>query len=270
MKKILFILLIFFLTIGAVSAGNNTTEIEHPTSYQSDLETVTALESGDSNISFSNGYKGYCIEWGEHSAEENETFYVDDTSKIINKQTHEDVSNYLKVMFLFFYNKTQENPIATQHMIWKFTDNKQFSKFDRNWYNDIVIVGNVIQVPDYGTVPLNSTHQMVFEFKTFVAKINEYQNYFGYKFYIEKISSNESIQINNSTVNNNTTLLLNISLNETDIQFNTTSDIKKEKKIVLSTSSILKKHITGAPLKWFFGWIVILLIIILLCYRKED
>lgn len=257
MKKLIFILLIFFLTMGIASAGNNTTAIDHPTVHVEDSQTVTALESGDSNISFSDGYKGYCVEWGEHSAEAGEKFYV-----------HDEIDNNIKTFFVYFYPESQRDVIATQHMIWKFTDNKQFSKFDRNWYNDIVIVGNVIQVPDYGTVPLNSTHQMVFEFKTFVAKINEYQNYFGYKFYIEKISSNESIQINNSTVNNNTTLLLNISLNETDIQFNTTSDIKKEKKIVLSTSSILKKHITGAPLKSVFGWIVILLIIILLCYRK--
>lgn len=98
------------------------------------------------------------MEWGEHSAEENETFYVDDTSKIINKETHEDVSNYIKTMFLFFYNETQKNPIATQHMIWKFTDNKQFSRFNNTWYEQIVLQAEKTRIPDSGTIPINSTH----------------------------------------------------------------------------------------------------------------
>lgn len=269
MKKILFILLILLISIPIVSAGNNTTEVTNPTTFHSDLDTVTALESGDSNISFSDGYKGYCVEWGEHSAEENETFYVDDTSRIINKETHKDVSNYIKTMFLFFYNETQKNPIATQHMIWKFTDNKQFSQFNNTWYEQIVLQAEKTRIPDSGTISINSTHQMVFEFRAFLSEINEYQNYFGYKFYIQEIKYNSTVQINNSTTNNNITLSSNICFNQTDIQFNEVTIKEKEKRATQSISTPLIKHICGINIGWLFGWIVILLILILLFYKKN-
>ena len=137
MKKLLLLFLIL-LTISAVSAGNNTTDIPNPTHHIENTDTVIALESGDSNISFSDDYRGYCIEWGEHSAEAGERFYIADASNAINKQTHDDVSNYLKVFFTYFYDESQKDVIATQHMIWKFTDNKQFSRFNQTLYNQII------------------------------------------------------------------------------------------------------------------------------------
>ena len=57
--------------VNSIAAGNNTTVVDNPTAaYIVSNETVVTLEDGDSNIQFSDGYKGYCIEWGEHSAEE--------------------------------------------------------------------------------------------------------------------------------------------------------------------------------------------------------
>ena len=45
-KKFIALLIFFFLILlTAVSAGNNTTEITNPTTFHSDLDTVTALES---------------------------------------------------------------------------------------------------------------------------------------------------------------------------------------------------------------------------------
>lgn len=263
-NKLLIALLILFISIGVVSAGNNTTSIDNPTTVYSDSnQTITALENGDSNISFSNGFKGYCVEWGEHSAEENETFYVEDTSKIINKETHKDVSNYLKTMFLFFYDRTQENPIATQHMIWKFTDNKEFSRFDKNWYNNIVYIADRVEIPDTCTIKINETHEMVFEFRCFVAKINEYQNYFGYKFFIKEISS----QIINSTINNLTTNSTTIDFNDTNVQYNETYIIKNKEKATQSIS--LAKNITGFKFDWMIFCIIILVIACLVTYRED-
>ena len=240
--------------------------MDNPTTvYIASNQTVTALESGDSNISFSDGYKGYCIEWGEHSAEENESFYVADSSKAVNKITDEDVSNDLKIMFLFFYNKTQENPIVTQHMIWKFTNGKEFSKFDKEWYNEIIELSNQYKIPDYGTIRLNDTHEFVFDFKVFIAKYLEYQNYFGYKFYVRQIDVNESSQIINSTINNLTTNLTTNLFNEESIQYNGTYVIKIDKDI---KQSILSKHKTGVQINWIFLCIMVLLIAICFSYNK--
>lgn len=267
MRKKIFIISMFFifiLMVNSIAAGNNTAVVDNPTAaYIVSNETVVALEDGDSNIQFSDDYKGYCIEWGEHSAEENETFYIEDTSKIINKETHKDVSNYLKTMFLFFYDRTQEDPIATQHMIWKFTDNKEFSRFDENWYNNIVYIADKVKIPDTCTIKINETHEMVFEFRCFVAKINEYQNYFGYKFFVREISS----QIINSTINNLTTNSTTIDFNDTNIQYNETYIIKDKEKAIQSTS--LAKNITGFKFDWMIFCIIILVIACFVTYRED-
>lgn len=270
MKQKIFIIIIFFtfmLMVNSIAAGNNTVVVDNPTTaYIVSNETVVALENGDSNITFSDGYKGYCIEWGEHSAEENETFYIVDSSNAINKMTNEDVSNNLKIMFLFFYNKTQENPIVTQHMIWKFTDNKQFSKFDKQWYSDIIELSNKYKIPDSGTIKINNTHKVIFDFKVFVAKYLEYQNYFAYRFIVHQIDMNESNQIINSTMNNLTTNLTTDLFSEGNIQYNGTYIIKIEKEIKQST---LSKYKTGINTNWMFFCIIILLIVTYFSYNKS-
>ena len=76
-----FLFLLLFDLVNFISTENNTTEIEYPTNYVSYGEIIEAIESGDSNISFENGYKGYCAEWSEHSAEEGQSFYIEPTKK---------------------------------------------------------------------------------------------------------------------------------------------------------------------------------------------
>jgi len=217
-KKSLIILIILIALCGVVYAGNNTEPILNPTMYLSDGDTIQALEGGDSNLSFSEGYKGYCAEWGEHSAEEGQEFVLENTDKIDN-------SNYLKAMFLFFYNQTQKDVYATQHMIWKFTDEKQFSRFNQTWYNQIVETGDKYTIPDSGKIKLNDTHQFSFDFKALIPFVNEFQTFFGYQFLIEEIPNNSTIEINNSTTNNSTTLLPNYQNNNTYIEYNETYDI---------------------------------------------
>lgn len=181
-KKIFVGLIILLTCCGFVFAENNTGIIE-------------SLESGDSNISFADGFKGYCAEWGEHSAEEGQEFLVEDTSIMNN-------SNYLKTMFVFFYNQTQKDVYATQHMIWKFTDNKQFSRFNQTWYNQIVGMGDKYTIPDSMRIPVNDTHQWGFDFRMFVPFDSSFQNFFGYRFILEDIPKNPSVDVNNSTLNN--------------------------------------------------------------------
>lgn len=253
-KKIIFLLLLlFFLSLTTVSAGNNTTTIEHPTDYYSiNNNTVTALEEGDSNISFSDGYKGYCIEWGEHSAEKGDIFYVESTNVIKN-------SKYLKAMFLFFYPQTQKDVIATQHMIWKFTDDKQFSRFNQTWYEQIYEAGDKCTIPDNFIMKINDTHEFGFSFKVFVAEINEYQNYFGYKFFIREIQPDTIININNSTINNSTTLLPNTQNNDMTNQYYNNITISNKNNINTYTSNLLK---TGNNIYIIFVIILILIYIL--------
>lgn len=266
-KKIL-ILIILLFSISAVAAGNNTTTIDHPTVHIEEAETVTALESGDSNISFSDGYKGYCIEWGEHSAEENDTFYVEKTFKIYNKETHEDVSNHIKVFFTYFYPESQKDKIVTQHIIWKFTDNKEFSQFRANkeLYYKILNKSAKVQVPDFGTYKINKTHSLFFDFKVFVSQYEEFQNYFGYKLFTFEHDN----QINNSTINNNTTIIPQLYNNNTNFTFNEFIVDDKNNSTDTSTSNykkiVISSHETGININWLVACIVFLIIIILLLY----
>ena len=253
MKKLIFILLIFFLTMGIASAGNNTTTIDHPTVHTEDTQTVTALESGDSNISFSDGYKGYCIEWGEHSAEAGEKFYV-----------HDEVDNNIKTFFVYFYPESQRDVVATQHMIWKFTDNKEFSKFNKTLYNQIIAKSSTIQVPNEGSIPFGDNQKMVFSFKTFVSEFEEYQNYFGYRIFFENITND---LIENST-NNSTTLTVELENYTYDISFNDTYIIEDENDGSTSTLNyekiVVSSHETGG--RFWFGIAMILLLMIILLY----
>lgn len=259
MKKLLLLLLIF-LTLSAVSAGNNTTDIPNPTYHIENTSTVIALESGDSNISFSDNYKGYCIEWGEHSAEKNDAFYVDDF-KIINKITGEDVSNHIKTFFVYFYENATKNPVVTQHIIWKFTNNKEFSQFRANkeLYYAILDKSSTIIVPNTGVLKINDTIEMVYDFRVFKARFLEYQDYLGFNIFFRNITNN------NTTYNNtNTTLFNNTIMNITySSKYNVIETINKEKLIQKKENNnnyISNMHNTGHGL-WLFVLILILLII---------
>lgn len=247
MNKLLFIFFIFFVSIGIVSAGNNTTIVNNPTFHTEDADTVIALESGDSNISFSNNYKGYCIEWGEHSAEAGNSFYVHDN----------DVNNNIKVFFVYFYKESQKDTIATQHMIWKFTDNKEFSRFNQSLYNQIINKARTVQVPNEGTLKINNTTEMVYSFKNFISPIEEYQNYFGYRIFFRNIS----YQINNSTVNNITLLIPQVQNYTSNYAFNQTSTNKSNNLSTTSTSSY-KKIVISSRQTGIKFWILIFTILL--------
>lgn len=244
---ILIIIFIFFFSLDCVVSGNNTQVVDNPTSiYVNSNQTVIALEDGDSNISFSDDYIGYCIEWGEHSAVKNDEYYVVNSSNAVNKRTGEDVSNYLKIIFLFFYNRTQEYPIHTQHMIWKFTDDKEFSRFDKNWYDEIVDLSNKYKINDYGTIPLNDTHELVYNFNVLMSQFSEYQNYFAYKYYIRKIITDNGTVINNETINNSTNNLIQNTNNNTTKQ-NNGKEYDKDRKET-NSYTLNDKYICGNPI----------------------
>lgn len=234
--KLLLIFAILAITISPVMAGNNTTVVDNPTQYISDEPMTEALESGDSNISFSDGYKGYCIEWGEHSAEKGDKFYIHDG----------DVDNNIKTFFVYFYEESQRDVIATQHMIWKFTDDKQFSRFNQTLYEKIIEKSATVKVPNDGVLKINDTTEMVYSFRNFISTINEYQNYFAYKIYFQNITLQNNLTQNSTgneseSTSQNTTNQTNIKENLT--QNHTNASFKKTRFAKVSGS-----HATGNPL----------------------
>ena len=250
--KLLLIFAILAITISPVMAGNNTTDVDNPTQYLSDEPMTEALESGDSNISFSDGYKGYCIEWGEHSAEKGDKFYIYD----------EDVDNNIKTFFVYFYEESQRDVIATQHMIWKFTDDKQFSRFNQTLYEKIIEKSATVKVPNDGVLKINDTTEMVYSFRNFISNINEYQNYFAYKIYFRNITLQNNLTQNSTgngseSTSQNTTNQTNIKENLT--QNHTNASFKKTRFTKVSGS-----HDTGNPL------VLLLLSLAVMVFKRRN
>ena len=101
MKKTIITFLIILLTmtsgLNIVSAENeadNNTVTSIQTSEEEKLkikneedrtgDIVRASENGNYNISFDDGYNGYCINYGDHEASEGHKFTVQDTSEAVN------------------------------------------------------------------------------------------------------------------------------------------------------------------------------------------
>ena len=86
-------MIIFAVTtcMNFVSAENETNIFKSSESE----EEVLAREDGHVNITFDNGYNGYCINYGEHEAKTGQEYSVQDTTYATNKNSGESVGNYL-------------------------------------------------------------------------------------------------------------------------------------------------------------------------------
>lgn len=156
-------------------------------------QEITASEDGHFDIAFSDGYKGFCICYGELEAALNDGFTVDNMSLVVNHDTNENVSQYLKCLFTEefdrFFTYDAENGVQTkdrislQYYIWHFTDS--FS----NWRVDTQVADSVraaaanANIPDHGyTMKINDTTLAVFDFHALKAHNGEtYQDFWAYK-----------------------------------------------------------------------------------------
>ena len=59
-------------------------------------------------------------------------------------------------------------------MIWKFTNNKQFSRFNQTLYEQIIAKSNTTQVSNEGSLIMNNHKTMFFSFKNFISQLDQY------------------------------------------------------------------------------------------------
>ena len=150
-------------------------------------------------------------------------------------------------------------------MIWKFTDGKEFSKFNKTLYNQIITKSATVQVPNQGTIKIDNKTEMVFSFKMFISEFEEYQNYFGYKIFFRNISDNSSMQINNSMINNSSSYLDKYQNNESILTEYDTIMIKDNIHSRTSTSNYKKivkfpnQHVTGNSLRLLVAAMIIII-----------
>ena len=168
-------------------------------------EKVKALENGYRNISFDDGYNGYCVNYNLQSTSRGETFIVENTSSITSSKYGESVGNYLKILFVDHYNYTMNPTTDLSQVIWTFTD------YDyKNSNNEIVkaileSAANGRIIPDHGAVAkINATTEALFDFESLNSQYYRTQNFFGYKITYRTIEINED-EVLESTPENNTT-----------------------------------------------------------------
>ena len=200
-----------------IAAAQNETEMMIANTEEEQVgrtgEKSLALENGNLNISFEDGYNGYCINYGKHEAKVGDSFIVKDTTFAVNSNSGQSVGNYLKVYFVDYYDHTLKNEIVTQHTIWHFTDDFNGWRLDYDLIDSIKATASTKTIPDYGAVKkINNTTEAIFDFKVFKSENFENQNFFGYKITYRNIideilKDNETIQdktdgLKNSTPNN--------------------------------------------------------------------
>ena len=191
--------------------------------YNQDDEVYTT-NGGIRNISFNNGYNGYCINMSLHSASANQRFSLANTSVIYNKQHNVYVGEYLKILFYNYWDTVNSDKSSTSNAIWRFTD-EIFIPYTSSDYDGPIVsslVKNVIndynsgfRVADHGAVKkLNNTTEMVFDFQTFLSPDETIQSYFGYKVSLRDIIDNSTT--NNTNNNNNTNSNISNNTNNTN------------------------------------------------------
>lgn len=214
-------MIIFAVTtcMNFVSAENETNIFKSSESE----EEVLAREDGHVNITFDNGYNGYCINYGEHEAKTGQEYSVKDTTYATNKNSGESVGNYLKVYFVDYYDDAMRNDIVTQHTIWHFTDDFNGWRIDPILIENIKSTASTKTIPDNGAVrQINNTTEAVFDFQVLSSDKSDHQNFFAYKITYRDIVREI---IDNATSSNSTA---SENQNITNATENTTSTDKHE------------------------------------------
>ena len=163
------------------SNGNESLRISESESEKNRTgEEVRATQRGNYNITFDDGYNGYCINLGDAAAEYNDLFTVQDTSLAVNHKTGESVGNYIKTFFVEFYDIAVKDRYKTQEIIWAFTDDFRF--YDQDLLNEIKEKSVEKIIPDHGAVKrINNTTEAIFDFEVLDSQKQSSQNFFGYR-----------------------------------------------------------------------------------------
>ena len=280
------------------SEDNQNSQEQRNSSENRIGEEVKALESGYRNVSFDDGYNGYCVNHNLQSTSRGEKFTVENTTNIISSRYGESVGNYLKILFVDHYDYTMNPTTDLSQVIWTFTD------YDyKNSTNAIIkaileSAANGRIIPDHGAVAkINNTTEAIFDFELLNSQYGRTQNFFGYKINYRTIEIPEdeplgSTPENNTEIENVTTPENNteeIPQNNTTIENVTTPENnetkeKPENKTIISknneneTPTInqnqikennLLKYATGNELSIIGILILILGFIILIKYSRD-
>lgn len=311
--RILTILTIFLIvssTLNAVSANisdENSTEIastktDRITESEETKRTekrVIATSEGYQNITFDDGYNGYCANKYLKDADIGDEFIVQDTSKLVNPNYNESVGNYLKILFVDHYDYVMTNQLTATLAVWEFTDNP----YKTDSYLEIIPAilteaQNGRTIPDHGEIKkINNTTEAIFDFECLQSTDDETQNFFGYKIthreilteimnstgMMENVVPNETQENNTTTTNNETQENNKTTENKTENNITPSNNADNpsevmnkdvdngnlEKENNIQNPINLIKHTTGNNMAIGLGLLLFLTILLIIKYKRD-
>ena len=159
-------------------------------------EQVTSTENGFVDISFSNGYHGFCIDRYLTGAYANDSFTVaDDTSAATSNADNSDISQQLKILFTMFFtdffvsdgnggyvmdSDKADSDVAMA--IYHFTGEQNYIWGTNKEYVNAVKAYTGPEIPDDGyTLTLENGDVITFHFAVMEPKNEGQQSFFAYK-----------------------------------------------------------------------------------------
>ena len=152
----------------------------------------TSLETGDRDVPFSNGYRGFCLDVNLKGAYKGNVFTPSDsTSSAKSNKDNSDVSQLLKAMFtqcfesIFISDGNGGYQIKdtnlVQAVVWSFTDGQYIWGEQKNIAN-VAKVYNGPEIPDNGYVrKLENGDTITFYFVVMSPQNAEQQEFFAYR-----------------------------------------------------------------------------------------
>ena len=137
-------------------------------------ETETALENGDRNVLFSNGYRGFCLDSTKTGAYAGDSFVTADASNAQSNKDNSNISQLLKVLFTQCFEDIFEadgngsyivkDTNKVQAVVWHLTDGYYIWGEQKTLLNKAMdYSGNDIPDNDY-TLTLSTGEVVTFDF----------------------------------------------------------------------------------------------------------
>lgn len=105
---------------------------------------------GHFRLPFENGYHGFCIAYRTPDAVEGDTYLVYPTDRAINRNSGENIANYLKVFATQFSDIFLDDNVRAQHYVWHFSDDFSGWRVDSEVVQDIKDTASEMNIPDHG------------------------------------------------------------------------------------------------------------------------
>ena len=156
-------------------------------------EVVTALDVGFTDIPFSNGYFGYCLDREFHGASLGGEFTVTSASNATDNISNANISNKLKALFTQYFSDlfvsdgnggyTTKNTNTIQAIVWRLTEGNQYVWGEQKRLFEAVENYSGPEIPNTGyKTTLDTGEVITFYFMVLSPYSDGTQEFFAYYF----------------------------------------------------------------------------------------